>query len=364
MVSKALVAAMYRKKLRELARLGVDVVAVVPREWREGGSVQHYEPGEDAGYELIVSPMRWNGHFHVHTYPDLPGIVCRVRPDLVHLDEEPFNVATWLGARAAVRAGAQPIFFSWQNLRRRYPPPFSMVERAVYRLCESAIAGNEEVAEVLRSKGYRGKLSVVPQFGVDTDLFAPAPKPPGPFTVGFLNRLTPAKAPLLMLEAMERLPDCVHLEIVGDGPLHAEVARDVERRGLSARVRLRSRVPSSEMPQLMSTLEVVVLPSLTTPRWKEQFGRVLIEAMASGVPVVGSDSGEIPRVIGDAGIVVPEGDGPALASAIARVHEDASLRADLSLRGRARAVDLFANRKIAERTLHAYEAALGQSREG
>ena len=71
----------------------------------------------------------------------------------------------------------------------------------------------------------------------------------------------------------------------------------------------------------MRRFDVLVGPSLTTPRWKEQFGRMLVEAMACGVPVIGSDSGEIPHVIGDAGIVVPEGDRVALCAAIARLRD-------------------------------------------
>ena len=71
-------------------------------------------------------------------------------------------------------------------------------------------------------------------------------------------------------------------------------------------------MPSTEVPAVLRALDVLVLPSLTTPSWKEQFGRVLQEAMACAIPVVGSDSGEIPHVIGDAGLVTPEGDAAAL----------------------------------------------------
>ena len=62
-------------------------------------------------------------------------------------------------------------------------------------------------------------------------------------------------------------------------------------------------IPSDQVAVEMRKLHALVLPSRTTPRWKEQFGRVLIEAMACGVPPVGSDSGEIPHVIDDAGLV-------------------------------------------------------------
>jgi len=128
-VSKALVHRAYRRKLDERAGLGVEVVAVVPEEWREAGKSQPLELGGDKGYELLVTPMRFNGHFHVHYYPRLPGIIRSRHPDVVHLDEEPYNLSTYLGARAAHRQGIPSLFFSRQTLLRRYPPPFRQVER-------------------------------------------------------------------------------------------------------------------------------------------------------------------------------------------------------------------------------------------
>jgi len=354
MVSKALVIGAYRGKLAELAKLGLEIVAVVPPEWREGGRCYRLEPEADSGYELLVSPMRWNGHFHFHFYPQLPGIIRHTRPDIVHVDEEPYNLATFLGIRAAARNSLPSLFFSWQNLVRRYPPPFAQIERSVYRLASHALAGTDAVSSVLRAKGYRKGLSVVPQFGVNPDVARPDTQPHHGFVIGFLNRLIPAKAPILSLDALEMLPADSRLCVVGDGPLRPHLEQEAERRGLGKRVSVRSRLPSAEIPDLMGGLDVVILPSLTTPRWKEQFGRVLIEAMACGVPVIGSDSGEIPAVIGDAGLIVPEGDARALAAALQRLYDDGALREDLSRRGRLRVLHHFTHARIARLTHDAY----------
>lgn len=94
-----------------------------------------------------------------------------------------------------------------------------------------------------------------------------------------------------------------------------------------------------------------MLPSLTTPRWKEQFGHVLIEAMACGVPVIGSSSGAIPEVIGDAGLVVPEGIPGALAEAINLLRISEIQRMSLGQRGRARVLELYTNERIGHQTL-------------
>jgi glycosyltransferase involved in cell wall biosynthesis len=109
----------------------------------------------------------------------------------------------------------------------------------------------------------------------------------------------------------------------------------------------------------MAALDCLVLPSRTTARWKEQFGRVLVEAMACGVPVVGSSSGEIPRVIGDAGAVVPEGDAGALTRAVRALADDPAECAALGARGRARVLRDFTQEQIVADTLGFYRELLG-----
>jgi glycosyltransferase involved in cell wall biosynthesis len=356
-VSKAFVNRMYRRKLEELANLAIELLAVAPPAWQEGGSTQQFEAGIE-GYSLRLLPLRLNGHFHLHYYSGLSKLIREFRPDVVHMDEEAYNLATFLGVRAARKAHAAALFFTWQNLLRSYPFPFSGLERAVYRWSSLAIAGSEDAANVVRAKGFRREISTIPQFGVDENQFCPGSKADGPFTIGYFNRLVPGKAPLLALRAFAALPSPARLVIAGDGPLRPEVESQIAGLGLEDRVSVVSRVPSSEMPALMRTLDALILPSLTLPNWKEQFGRVLIEAMASGVPVVGSSSGEIPHVIGDAGLVVRENDVQDLAGAMRRLMEEPGLGGELSARGRERVLQRFTHRRIAEATAAAYERAV------
>lgn len=361
-LSKALLSASYRRKLTELARLGLDVVAVVPDGWRDGPTRQMLETGRDDSYRLHVTRLRFDGHFHYHYYPELPHILRGEQPDLVHLDEEPYNLATFLGARACRRSGLPFVFFTWQNLDRRYPFPVRAIERRVYSAAAHALAGSEEAGLVLRRKGFERGITVVPQFGVDPEEYHPGPGRKSAFTVGFLNRLIPAKGPFVALDALARLPADVRLAVVGDGPLRHALQQQASSHGLNGRVAFSERVPSAAMPELIRGLDVVILPSLTTPRWKEQFGRVLIEAMACGVPVIGSNSGEIPAVIGDAGLIVPEGDAGALAGAIDALRMDAALRKELSERGRRRVLQHFTHAHVAEETMRAYLAALSSGK--
>lgn len=96
-------------------------------------------------------------------------------------------------------------------------------------------------------------------------------------------------------------------------------------------------VRHEDVPRYLGLMDLLVAPSQTTKRWREQFGRMIIEAFAAGVPVIASDSGEIPFVVGDAGRVVPESDAAAYAEAITALLRDDTARQELAHRGLARA---------------------------
>ncbi|MGE3909899.1 MAG: glycosyltransferase [Chloroflexota bacterium] len=359
MISKALVVPAYQRKLEEIAaHPGVDLTVVAPQSW-DG---QRYQPGYLHGYRTLVQPIRFDGNFHLFHFPTLGRILRDLRPDIVHVDEEPYNLATALAVRQALAVGGRPLFFTWQNLLRRYPPPFSWFERYVYARCPHALAGNAEAVEVLRSKGYAGQAHVIPQFGVDPELFSPAQSDsePGarPFTVGYAGRFVPEKGIDVLLQAVSQLTGEWQLRLVGIGP-QREMLKDRARQlRIADRVSVEASVSSTKVPDLMRQFDVLAVPSLTMPNWKEQFGRVIIEAMACGVPVVGSDSGEIPHVIGDGGLVTPEGDAEALSLAIGTLRDDPALRFALGQRGRERVLGHYTHGRIAAQTVAVYRAML------
>ena len=361
MISKACLVGIYQRKLEELARQpGVELKVLVPPSWNDRGGVVPLERTHSEGYDLAVTPIALNGNYHMHFYPGLRRHVRDFRPDIVHIDEEPYNLATWQAMRLAVAAGAKALFFTWQNLNRSYPPPFRWMQAYNYRHAAHAIAGNQDAARVLRVKGFGHPIAVIPQFGVDPERFVPAKiqEEGGPFTIGFIGRMVPEKGVDLLLAAAAGLPGDWRLVYIGEGPARAGLENKVREQGLDDRVEFHPRVPSVEMPAYLHRLHALALPSLTQPNWKEQFGRVLIEAMASGVPVLGSDSGEIPHVIGDAGLVFPEGDVDALRTALTRLRDDAALREQLSDKGRARVLAQFTQAQIAARTYQVYREML------
>jgi len=126
-----------------------------------------------------------------------------------------------------------------------------------------------------------------------------------------------------------------------------------------ARVRLIGPVPFEQVPTVMASLDALVLPSLTTRDNREQYGRVITEAMASGVPVIASDSGAIPDVVGDAGIIVSEGSRADLAAELRRVSQDPAFRSSLAEAGLARAQTAFSPAVEAERLRGFWRAVTG-----
>jgi glycosyltransferase involved in cell wall biosynthesis len=376
-ISKALVVGAYQRKLEELASLGdIDLMVVVPPYWQEESRRIMLEPMHTRGYQLAVEPVRFNGRFHVFHFPSLGRRMRAFRPEVVHIDEEPYNLATAHAMWLASRTGARSLFFSWQNLYRRYPPPFRWMEAFCYRTASRAIAGSSEVDEVLRRKGFARPIDVIPQFGVDPDFFRPLPRrdagattgPASPlgarqstFRIGYVGRLVEQKGILDLIEAAARLGRTWQLVLVGAGPLRPQIEALADRLGVRDRLEILAGLPSARMPEVIGSMDVLVLPSRTRRNWKEQFGRVLVEAMACQVPVVGSDSGEIPRVIGDAGVVFPEGDVAALVAELDSLRANPELRRELGERGRARVLTHFTHARIAGQTYHAYRSMLEQT---
>ena len=365
MLSKALVVGIYQRKLADMARLGVELLAVVPPSWKDERGETPLERTDYGGYRLEVLPLVNNGDFHLHFYRGLGRVMRDFRPHIVHIDEEPYNLAAWQALYYAQRIGAKSLFFSWQNILRRYPPPFGWGERWMLRSVDYALVGTQGAADVWRSKGYRGALSVIPQFGTDETLFTPAAStPPRPFTIGYFGRLVEEKGIHILLDAVAQLGGDWRLLLLGSGPERDSLMAQAARLGIADCVQFAPPVPSLEIPPLYHKIDVLALPSLTRPHWKEQFGRVLVEAMMSGVPVIGSDSAAIPDVIGEAGLIVPEGDALALASALRRLRDDMTLREALAAAGREHALAHFTHTQVTSATVAVYQQMLAAGRRG
>ncbi len=361
MLSKACIVGIYQRKLEAIARLGVDLLTLVPPSWRDERGETKLERVYTEGYQLEVIPITFNGNFHLHYYPTLGKWIHQFRPHIVHIDEEPYNLASWQALYHARRGGAKSLFFSWQNINRSYPPPFNWGERWLLNKVDYALAGTDSAAQVWREKGYTGQMAVVPQFGTDPDLFKPESSretDQRSFTIGYVGRLVEEKGIHLLVQAAAQLTGDWHLRLVGSGPYKSELVALAERLNITNRIDWIEWVPSTDMPNQYHLLDVLVIPSLTRPNWKEQFGRVITEAMSSGVPVIGSNSGAIPDIIGEAGLIVPEGNIEALRDALDNLRCNPDFWVRLSNAGRKRVLSHFTHEQVAAATMQVYQTMM------
>ncbi|MFZ9857652.1 MAG: glycosyltransferase [Roseiflexaceae bacterium] len=359
-LSKALLSVAYRRKTDALAAIpGVELTVVSPNEWREpNANVVPYELGPTPNYHVELVPMWFNGRHHIHFYPTFHRILDHIKPDVVHIDEESFNLATFLAMVAARRVGAKTCFYNYANIERRYPPPFSWFERYAFTHARHAIACSHEAADIIRNHGYSGPLSIMPQTGVDETHFVPRTNvhiARTPFTIGYVGRLVLEKGVDDAIIALAQLPNHIHMHIVGAGQHETALRQHATHLGVNQRITWQKPVSSHDMPGVMQQFDALVLPSRTTTNWKEQFGRVLIEAMACGVPVIGSSSGEIPHVIGDGGLVFAEGDSQALAHHIRHLSTTAADYAALSHRARQRVLTTYTQVALAQQYWQIYQ---------
>jgi glycosyltransferase involved in cell wall biosynthesis len=270
------------------------------------------------------------------------------RWDVIHAWQEPYVL---VGGQIAAQAsrGAALIYSTFQNIPKRYPPPFAQIERYSLRRASGWTAFGRTIAEAQRDRpGCRDLPWRTIPLGVDCQTFRPDAgagrrvraslgwSDDGPPVAGYLGRFVPEKGLNLLMRSLDALPrGSWRALLVGSGPLESELRAWAARYPDQARVL--TGVRHGDVPPHLNAMDLLAAPSQTRPNWREQLGRMLLEAMASGVAVVASDSGEIPYVVGDAGRIVPEADVASWTSALRELIEDPALRRDLCERGLARA---------------------------
>ncbi|HEX5386094.1 MAG TPA: glycosyltransferase [Gemmatimonadales bacterium] len=352
-----------RGKLRALTGLGCAVGAVVPAEWRSpsDGRLHKPETGDDGGTRILAIPARrgaesrWDG-------TALRRALAEFRPDVVQLEEEPGTRAAAQVRRAAARLGIALVACSSEGRHRIARPLQSrMRRRRVLREARGLVGSNRLALESLADGRASVPHSVIPPLGITPPLTPVAPPSEGSddrLVIGFVGRLRPEKGVDLLLRAAAWLRSTWSMEIVGTGPALEELETLVTRLGIAGRVTWHGALPASALAECWRGFDCLVLPSRTTEHWIEDRGRTVLEAMAHGLPVVTSDSGVLPELVGEAGIVVPEGDVDALAVALHRLLAQSALRARLGADARRRVLADFSDAAVARRTLEFWHAVL------
>lgn len=326
----------HRRRDLALASRGLDVALVVPDGYGSTWADKPIEP------EL---PHRRSRLVHKQSIPlhlwdpiALRRAVRHFQPDIVDIHEEPYFPA---GAQGVHAAGGRPVVMqTCQNIAKSFPAPVRAMRRWVFGRASGMYPCSRLAAGVLREWGFRGRVAVIP-YGVEDELFdvrAVGER------VGFIGHLAPQKGITDLLVFGRRLL------CVGAGPL-AGAVQAVGGEVVSTR-------STEELARQLTRMAVLVAPSRTTPRIKEQFGRAVAEGMAAGVPVVAYDSGALPEVIGEGGVLVREGDRAGLVDAVESL---AQTPRPLGERGRARAWARYRWASVAEKMESLYRAVLTAS---
>jgi glycosyltransferase involved in cell wall biosynthesis len=295
--------------LHETASSGVRIVAVrTPRDALPGGRA--------AGAAAYAIGERYL------------GLEARLEgATIVHAAE----IGTWFSAQAAklkARLGFRLVVTVWETLpwREAYRWPRERAyRRAVLLAADLFLAATRRAREGLLLEGVPAERIEVAEPGADLGRFSAVAAAAPEHMVLSAGRLVWEKGHQDVLRALAALRGGLVGEprgdvrglIVGGGPEEARLKRYAGELGLGGAVEFRATVPYDQMPSLYAGASALALASLPTRGWEEQFGMVLAEAMASGLPIVACSTGAIPEVLGGQGTLVPAGDWMGIARALA-----------------------------------------------
>jgi glycosyltransferase involved in cell wall biosynthesis len=368
------------EKLRVLANLepGIEVTIVVPKRWKPGGVMKdtvatRYR--EEGSFRVVpVSNFSQNNQGLLSFGADLIPLLRKFRPDVIQVEQGSKSIAyaEMITLNRLLGLKAKNLFFTWWNLPYTLKFPVSLLESYNLRHTDGIVVGNRDGNEILRQRGYQGEMRIMPQLGVDDSLFRPQPQPElasqlgiadTDFVVGFVGRFVSEKGLLTLAKALAGLKDRPwKWLLLGRGELKETLLEEAKTLGFADRLIWVESVPHADVYRYINLMNTLVLPSettykfktLTSAGWKEQFGHVLIEAMACQVPVIGSDSGEIPNVIADAGLVFPEGNVDELRDRLSQLMDERSFAEEIGRQGYQRAIVHYTNHALAKELLAFY----------
>jgi len=372
-ISHSCVVAVNQHLFIALSRIpGIEAVELlIPSNWRNeyNGADQKPTTLSEIDFPIRQHPVWKPGNVSLHYYKSLPIAAWRdFRPDVLYVAQEPWSLAHLQAVGLSYALGVPLVFHTNQNIPKRYPPPFSWFEKLAYRRASFALAYSEEARQVLLAKGLRSPSAVIP-YPVELSAFYPDATAraelraslgiaENELVIGYMGRFVVDKGLDTLVRAVARLKAerkandlPVRVLMVGAGPEQENLQKLAAENELTEHFLWTGLVPHARAGDYMRCMDVFALPSITLPNWKEQFGRVVIEAMACKVPVVGSDSGQIPFLIKETGggLIFPEKDDAALARSLQEVMRDPAKRVTLGEAGCSSVGERYRTEAVASR---------------
>jgi glycosyltransferase involved in cell wall biosynthesis len=363
-ISHTYVVGVNQGKLKAIADTGeVEVALLAPSNWQalEWKRVIKLET-PFLEIKTYSAPVLFSGRVGAHIYNPwkIWQVINDFKPDVIQVEEEIFSLCAFEAAFWARLFRKPMVVFGWENQLRSLSLFRRWIRNFVMGVSKLYLAGNQDGAEVMRSWNYQGQIEVMPQMGVDTELFTPWARksPQDQINVGFLGRLVPEKGLDILFTAVSQLQEQdldFQVTLCGSGESEADLRQKAEILQINERLIWRGAVRHEAAPKELGKFDVLVLPSRTVATWKEQFGHVIIEAMAMGIPVVGSSCGEIPHVIARDDLIFPEGNSVALAEILKRLICDRNWREEMGNYGIERVKQHYSHERIAQRLVEQWQ---------
>jgi len=270
---------------------------------------------------------------------DLKRVFSEEQPDVILIDGGPANPQTLVACYMAKKVcpHAKILNFTWHNLPYKENSLKTFIARQIQKYTfpklDMILAGPNEAIDIFKNEGFTNRIDYFPLVTVDNKKWKPcsdeaqkaiARKSLGVegFAILFSGRIVFEKGVDLLIEALSLLAEDCHLYLLGGGSDEDEFSEMADKVGVRERVHFLGCKHPDELPDIYRLFDLFVLPSRTTKSWVEQFGMVLIEAMASGLPVLGSSSGSIPRVVDNPDLVFQEGNIDELSVMISNLYSD------------------------------------------
>lgn len=330
-----------RGKLRALAGLGCSLTVATP-----GG-----ESAIDGGVRLAPIPTRGDALDPARlawSRRALAALFRDVRPDLVQVEVDPSTPAAAAAATAAAKLGLPTVAFSWESLPRAYSWFERRRRRIALQQAAGVVGGNLAATALLRAEAPAAVHATIPQFGVALPASQGRPDRQG-LAIGCVGRLVPERGVDQLLRACNQVMGPWSLALLGTGPEQEALEALAQRLGLASRLRWLGGAGRTEIESLWDEIDVLAVPSRATPGWVEHSHPLLVEAMARGITAVVMETGVLPEIVGEAGLVAT--DIESFAIALQQLLADPALRRRLGDAGRSRVLARFADAPVAEQTL-------------
>jgi hypothetical protein len=343
-----------RQKLRELTGHGWEIVLATPGGVADTDGAIRLAPVAVTGDIEDPSALQYKAR-------SFRRLLSDVRPAIVHIEEEPGTQPAFIAVNEALKLEIPSVVFSWNSLPRKRGFFEERRYRRTLNEASGVIGGNRLAERLLAEAAPDVPAMALPQQGI---------VPPATFerptsdtlAMAIVGRLVVERGVDRLLRACGQLMGPWSLVVAGTGPEQEALEDLAGRLGLASRIRWLGAIGRGEITALWQDVDVLVVPSRSTPTWTERYSSLVVEAMAHGVAPVVSAEGALPELVGEAGIVVSTDE--ELLIGLQELVMDRPRRAALGQAGRKRVLERYVDSAIARMTSEFWHEVLNRAHSG